>query len=180
MTTGNKSGLSPGPDGRPYDQQPRWRQDFPIDTAQDNYVARRDFTKFMILTSGAFVVGQLWIALHNQFRKRRGKPSEKAIAAVRDVAVGSSLGFRYPDSQLCLLIRPDQDTFLAYGNKCTHLHCPVRPVLPESKLQCPCHNGYFDLHTGRPLAGPPRLPLPRISLEIRGGVLYATGVELRT
>ena len=43
------------PDGRPSDEQPKWRKDFPIDTAQDNYVARRDFTKFMVLISGSFV-----------------------------------------------------------------------------------------------------------------------------
>jgi arsenite oxidase small subunit len=34
--------------------------------------------------------------------------------------------------------------------------------------------------TGRPLAGPPRRPLTRVVLEVRDGVIYATGVELRT
>lgn len=180
MTTSRKKGLSPGPDGRPHEQQPKWRQDFPIDTPQDNYIARRDFTKFMVLTSSAFVVGQLWVAVHDFFRKRRPGLPVTPVAAVEDVAVGSTMRFRYPDRQECLLIRPDERTFIAYSSKCTHLHCPVRPLLAEKKLQCPCHNGYFDLETGRPLAGPPRLPLPRITLEIRTGVLYATGVELRT
>jgi arsenite oxidase small subunit len=51
---------------------------------------------------------------------------------------------------------------------------------PEKKrFLCPCHNGSFDLETGKPLAGPPRRPLPRILLEIRDGALYATGVETR-
>src|SRR5579875_3286117 len=30
---------------------PAWRQDFPIDWPQDHYVARRDFTKFLVLTA---------------------------------------------------------------------------------------------------------------------------------
>lgn len=49
------------PDGRSADEQPAWRDDFPIDWPEDHYVARRDYTKFMVLTSLAFAVGQLWI-----------------------------------------------------------------------------------------------------------------------
>ena len=36
------------------------------------------------------------------------------------------------------------------------------------------------LQHGRRLGGPPERPLPRIRLEIRGGVVYATGVEVRS
>ena len=50
------------PDFAPSQAQPAWRQDFPIDWPQDLYVERRDFLKFMVLTSAAFTVGQLWIA----------------------------------------------------------------------------------------------------------------------
>jgi hypothetical protein len=39
------------PDGRSELEQPKWRRDFPIDVAADEYGARRDFTKFMVLTS---------------------------------------------------------------------------------------------------------------------------------
>jgi hypothetical protein len=41
------------PDFAPAEGQPAWRQDFPIDVAQDLYVERRDFMKFMVLTSAA-------------------------------------------------------------------------------------------------------------------------------
>ena len=71
------------PDGRPPSEQPPWRQDFPIDWPQDQYVARRDFSKFMVLTSFAFVVGQVWIGVQNWFRRRRGTPP---IAKVADLA----------------------------------------------------------------------------------------------
>ncbi|MGH7506598.1 MAG: hypothetical protein ACRELX_13140, partial [Longimicrobiales bacterium] len=50
--------LSVGPDGQPWEQQPKWRRDFPIDWPRDEYVARRDFTRFLVLVSGGFVVGQ--------------------------------------------------------------------------------------------------------------------------
>lgn len=65
MQPQNPEGLSVPPDGRPEEEQPRWRRDFPIDWPEDQYVSRRDFTKFMVLTSLAFTVGQFWILFQN-------------------------------------------------------------------------------------------------------------------
>jgi Rieske Fe-S protein len=165
------------PDGRPYSEQPQWRNDFPIDWPQDEFVARRDFTKFLVLTSFAFVVGQAWILFQNWSRKRRRLPPIQKIARVDDIPVGAVRVFTYPEEHdNCLLIRTAPDRFLAYNQKCTHLGCAVTPT--EGGLHCPCHEGWFDMATGRPTAGPPRRPLPKIALEIRDGVLYATGVEV--
>ena len=168
------------PDGRPPDEQPKWRKDFPIDTAQDNYVARRDFTKFMVLISGSFVAGQAWIALKTLGGKHTG-PGPRPIARVDEIAVGQAAVFAYPDEHdTCLLVRAGEDEFLAYSNKCSHLSCAVIPDVKSGRLLCPCHHGSFDLATGRPLAGPPRRPLARIVLDVRDGTVYATGVEERT
>jgi Rieske Fe-S protein len=169
------------PDGRPASQQPAWRQDFPIDRPQDHYVARRDFTKFLVLVSGAFVFGQVAVGVRNVFRKRRGLPPVVRITALGALPVGGSLVFHYPgEHDDCILVRPAAGTLLAYGQKCTHLSCAVVPKVDEGCLNCPCHEGKFDLATGRPLSGPPRRPLPRVALEVRGGDVYATGVEERT
>jgi Rieske Fe-S protein len=46
-------------------------------------------------------------------------------------------------------------------------------------FRCPCHEGLFEITTGRPLSGPPRRPLARVELEFRQGRVYATGVEQR-
>ncbi|HEX6960755.1 MAG TPA: Rieske 2Fe-2S domain-containing protein [Lacipirellula sp.] len=163
------------------DVQPRWRNDFPIDWPQDHYVARRDFTKFLCLTSFAFVVGQFTIAYQNWRRRRRGEPPISEIANVDAIPVGGAIVFDYPhEAEPCLLLRTAEDAFVAYSQKCTHLACAVTPQFKESQLLCPCHKGYFDMATGRPLAGPPRRPLPRITLEIRGKRVYATGVERST
>lgn len=167
------------PDRRPADQQPKWRRDFPIEWKRDDYVSRRDLVKFIVLTSAAFAVGQSWFAIKSVLgRRRRAKADPRAIAAVDEVPIGGAKTFRYPEgSTPRLLIRTGQQSFVAYDQQCTHLMCPVVPAVEESKLHCPCHNGWFDLATGQPLAGPPRRALPRIRLEIRGGTVYATGVE---
>src|SRR5256885_14766263 len=70
------------PDGRSLHGQPQWRKDFPIDTPQDNYVARRDFSKFMVLTSAAFAIGQLWIGVQNVWRRQRGTPPIRRVASL--------------------------------------------------------------------------------------------------
>jgi len=168
------------PDGQPDLAQPDWRREFPIDTVQESEVARRDFTTFMVLTSLAFVVGQFWIVVQNRLRGQQ-ETSEKAIAGVDEIPVEGAKMFHYPgEDDPCVLLRTGVRTFLAYDQKCTHLSCAVVPDLAQGCLRCPCHHGCFDLQSGRAIAGPPRRPLTRITLEIRDGVIFATGIELRT
>jgi Rieske Fe-S protein len=169
------------PDGRPMAEQPAWRTDFPIDWPQDHYVERREFMKFMVLTSVAFTVGQFWIVGQNWWRRRRGAPEIAAVASMDQVPVGATVTFSYPtEHDPCVLVRPRQDVLVAYAQKCTHLSCAVLPRVAEGIIRCPCHDGVFDLASGRPVAGPPRRPLSRIVLEVRGTRVYATGVEDRT
>lgn len=173
--------ISTGPDGTPLAVQPVWRKDFPIDWPVDQYVARRDFAKFLVLTSAAFVAGQGWIAAQHLVRKNRPAEPRMKVAQLSEVAVGSARVFRYPTaSDPCLLIRLEPNVLLAYSQACTHLSCAVVPRLEQGVLHCPCHEGYFDLATGKNIAGPPPRPLPRIVLEVEGDDVYAVGVEERT
>ena len=166
------------PDGRPLAQQPAWRQDFPIDLPQDQYLARRDFTRFLMLASAAFGAGQVCVAVWNLLRGKPGPSPTQAIARVDEIPVGSARPFQYAGAGgPCLLLRPDERTFLAFGQKCTHLGCAVTPDAEGRRLRCPCHEGLFDAATGRPLSGPPRRPLPRVALETRDGVVHAVGME---
>lgn len=181
MISTEREQLTIPPDGRPPEQQPQWRQDFPIDWPQDHYVARRDFTKFMVLTSFAFVAGQAWIVVQNFLRQRRGELPMQQIAALNQIAIGQSLTFDYPaQHDSCILVRTGEDRFVAFSQKCTHLSCAVVPQPDKGRFHCPCHNGSFDIETGKPLAGPPRRPLPRIKLEIINGAIFAAGVEETT
>jgi nitrite reductase/ring-hydroxylating ferredoxin subunit len=161
--------------------QPQWRKDFPVDWPQDHYVARRDFAKFLVLTSLAFAVGQVWIGLQNLWRRHRGAPPMRKIASLSSLPVGSTLVFQYPQPHDdCVLIRTGPQTLLAYSQKCTHLSCAVIPDVEKGVIRCPCHEGFFDLASGDRIAGPPQRPLPKVTLSVRGDEVYATGIERRT
>src|SRR5436853_5791685 len=102
----NSDQISVPPDGRPYHDQPQWRNDFPIDWPQDEFVARREFTKFLVLTSFAFAVGQMWIVVENARRKRRGELPVRKIANLADFPAGSAKTFAYPDAHDdCIIVR---------------------------------------------------------------------------
>src|SRR5512132_3335313 len=169
------------PDGRPLADQPKWRRDFPIDWAQDDYVSRRELVKFVVLTSAALTVGQFWIVLKKALGRGPAALAAEPIATVNELSVGGAKTFTYPaGSTPRLLVRTGATTFVAYDQQCTHLQCPVVPAVEQHRLHCPCHDGWFDLETGRPVAGPPQRALPRIPLVVRDGVVYATGVEEST
>ena len=80
------------PDGRPLEEQPRWRKDFPIEWPEDEAVSRRELVKFIVLTSAAFSVGQLWIVVKSMIRPAepsRALPVER-IASVDELPVGGA------------------------------------------------------------------------------------------
>jgi nitrite reductase/ring-hydroxylating ferredoxin subunit len=171
-----------GPDHRPLGAQPRWRQDFAVDWPVDAAVARREFVKFLVLVSVAFVAGQAWIATKSLLRRRRTAepPAPRKIASLGELPPGSARTFQYPGDDPCLLVRDRDGQLFAYSQACTHLSCAVVPEIDSGMLRCPCHEGFFDLRSGRNVAGPPPRPLPRILLEARGDDIYAVGVQSRT
>lgn len=167
------------PDRRPLSEQPHWRQDFPTDVPEDDHVARREFVKFLVLTSGAFAAGQCWIAA--SARREKGPFPRTRVATTAELEEKRAIEFRYPDDyEPCLALCLGSGQYVAYGQKCSHLAGAVIPHLDEGELHCPCHNGSFEVNGGRPVAGPPRRPLPLVRLEVADGVVFATGFEPRT
>jgi Rieske Fe-S protein len=158
---------------------PLWRDEFAIHQADERYVNRRQFAKFLVLTSFGMLAGNVWIALRSLFR-REPVFAPMAIAGASETPVGGVKLFSYPGPEdPCILVRTAADTFVAYSQKCTHLSCAVVYEREAGRLECPCHEGYFAVEDGSVLQGPPPRPLPRIVLERRGAELVATAVDIR-
>jgi nitrite reductase/ring-hydroxylating ferredoxin subunit len=156
---------------------PLWRDEFSVFTADERYVNRRQFTKFLTLTSFAMLVGNLWILARSLFYRSPSYPRQ-VIAALEDVPVGGVKLFAFPTAQdPCILIRPDSDSWVAYSQKCTHLSCAVYFAREQNRLECPCHQGFFSIADGSVIQGPPQRPLPRITLVTKGGRIVATVIE---
>jgi nitrite reductase/ring-hydroxylating ferredoxin subunit len=160
------------------DARPLWRDEFPIRNDEERYVTRRQFAKFLVLTSAGMLAGNLWILVKSLLaRGERHAPAP--IARASEIPVGGVKLFRYPGPHdACILVRLDEATFVAYSQKCTHLSCAVYYSAAARRLECPCHEGYFSVATGQVLQGPPPRPLPRIRLERRGDLIVAVGVAL--
>ena len=157
---------------------PLWRDEITTDAADERYVTRRQFTKFLVLTSLGMFVGQLWILARSLFSRGGAPPAAMAVARMGDLPVGGTRVFQYPSpGDPCLLIRTGAESYVAYSQKCTHLSCAVYFDPARARIECPCHEGAFSAVDGRVLQGPPPRPLPRVRLQLRGDVLLATGVE---
>ena len=154
------------------------QDDFPYERGQEAQVTRREFCNFLALTSTALFVSAAGLAGKAALDAGR-EPSyaPMRIEGAQGLAPGSSLNFRYPtDDEAAILVRSADGEYYAYGQKCTHLACPVYFEQKRQRLECPCHEGGFDVRTGNVLYGPPPRPLDQIILEMReGGEVWAVG-----
>jgi nitrite reductase/ring-hydroxylating ferredoxin subunit len=161
------------------EQRALWRDEVPIRTLDERYVTRRQLTKFLVLTSVGMFVGNLWILLRAKLYREPVYPRQ-LVARVGEIPVGGVKLFRYPaEDDPCILLRLSETSYAAFSQKCTHLSCAVYYDAGKDRLECPCHEGYFEAGTGRVLQGPPTRPLPRIVLRRRGDQLLAVGVDLQ-
>jgi Rieske Fe-S protein len=155
-----------------------WREEFSIHAAEERYVTRRQFGKFLVLTSLGMFAGNLWILAKSLWARPEAWPAVP-VARLDELPVPGAKVFRYPGpDDACLLLRTAPSAYVAYSQKCTHLSCAVIPSDDFKRLDCPCHDGAFSAADGRVLKGPPPRPLPRVLLEERGGQLWAVGVDL--
>lgn len=156
-----------------------WQDDFPISWVDDHYVTRREFTKSLVLVSCSAFAANGALVVGSALSSRSAPATPAAIPGALALPVGGSKVFGFPGPlDPCLLVRLGEERFVAFGQRCTHLGCPVIYREQKRDLYCPCHEGIFDGESGRVVAGPPPRPLPRVKLERRGDELWALEVQL--
>jgi nitrite reductase/ring-hydroxylating ferredoxin subunit len=155
-----------------------YQAEFPYERDSEAQVTRREFCNFLFLTSTALLAssaGFVGKAAYDATRLRQFAPA--VIEGAESLQPGSSLNFFYPgEKDTAILIRTHDGQYYAYGQKCTHLTCPVYYAKVNNRLECPCHDGGFDVRTGNVLYGPPPRPLDRVEIELRNGQVWATGI----
>jgi hypothetical protein len=97
-------------------------------------VTRRGFNKWLGVASAAAAVG----ALAAYWARQNAALPVKIVAQAGDIPVGGSKIFTYPaDDRPCFLLRPAEDTYLAFSRLCTHHTCPVFYRPQENVFACP-------------------------------------------
>lgn len=167
----------PDPIGRTHPPDPALVEERIRRLTTDALVTRRGYLGILGVLSGGLAAGTVAVALGAFERRTEGADEELLIADdVDGIPVGGEVRFTYPtDNDPAVLLRLEDDLFVAYSAVCTHLACEVLWVSADRDLFCPCHDGHFDPADGSPTAGPPQRPLPQIVLERRGNTIVALG-----
>jgi Rieske Fe-S protein len=157
-----------------------WRRAFPLELAEEGHFSRREFARFLALVSAGFTTGIGFLWLRKKPLEGASAPGAEgeqpvALGLASDLKPGQSRLFNFRDAHdACILISTPKGELKAYRQTCTHLGCAVRYA--NSRLECPCHLGFFEPDRGFPVQGPPTRPLAAIALETRpDGTLWAVG-----
>src|SRR6185295_7997478 len=144
-----------------------FQAEFPYERDEEAQVTRREFCNFLGLTSAALFLGAGGFAAKAALDARKSESFVAApVVGAETLVPNSSLNFNYPtERDSAILIRNANGEYHAYGQKCTHLACPVYYSRSEQRLECPCHEGAFDVATGNVLYGPPPRALDLIEVE---------------
>jgi nitrite reductase/ring-hydroxylating ferredoxin subunit len=157
-----------------------YEAEFPYERDEEANVTRREFCNFLFLTSSALFAGSAAFAGKLAYNSTvdRTHPPQK-IPDSETLKPGHSINFRYPEENgTAILVRAADGQYYAYEQKCTHLTCPVYYSKQNDRLECPCHEGGFDVHTGNVLYGPPPRPLGTIEIEVKdNGEVWAVGMR---
>ena len=93
----------------------------------------------------------------------------RRLVALSAVPVGGGV---IVQSARVVLTRDDSGALHAFSSTCTHQGCAVTSVR-NGTIRCPCHGSRFDAKTGAVVAGPAPAPLPPVTVDVTGGVVYA-------
>lgn len=158
-----------------------FQAEFPYERDSEAQVTRREFCNFLFLTSSALFLGAAGFAGKAAYDATTPKTfAPLKIDGAVSIEPGTALNFSYPaDEDTAILIRGNDGSYSAFGQKCTHLSCPVFYSQENDRLECPCHNAGFNAKTGEVLYGPPPRPLDLIELETINGEIFAVKREVR-
>ncbi|HVR35672.1 MAG TPA: Rieske (2Fe-2S) protein, partial [Methylomirabilota bacterium] len=120
---------------------------FPIRQSDEHRLSRRQFACALGLTT----VAGLAVSKLQPWSAAFAHPVKEpfALGKTHDLPVGGHKLFRFPDTHHPgILIRLEENRFVAYDQRCTHLMCPVLFNADTRQLLCPCHKGSFSADDG--------------------------------
>ncbi len=103
-------------------------------------------------------------------REKRIAEHTVRVGLLDELRIGEARLIRHGTTPFWV-IRTDAARVIALSAVCTHVRCILGYDRERRILQCPCHDGRFDL-TGNVLGGPPTRPLRAYDVAVRAGEVY--------
>ena len=103
-----------------------------------------------------------------KLREERLLKNKIFICEIKDLKKKEGIPFVDFNLKPALAFKGANDQPVLISSVCTHLGCTVQNKLNKGRLLCPCHITYFELDTGKVLAGPAKSPLPMIPFVVEG------------
>jgi Rieske Fe-S protein len=129
----------------------------------ESHTSRRSFISSLgRWLLGAIIFVSAWgIARFTLFEPRRTERREFARAVLKDLQAGIPL--HVPEGGAWLIKSREDDSPVAFDDRCTHLGCRVNWDAGTRVLRCPCHGSEFHVD-GSVRRGPAGRPLQRLFL----------------
>lgn len=97
------------------------------------------------------------------------------VCPAEAVEEAMAFGCRIAETEICLY--RVQGKVYASADRCTHGNARLSEgYVEEGEIECPYHQGRFDIRTGEPTSPPCSKPLPIYPAEERDGTIW---VEIR-
>ncbi|GHE48016.1 hypothetical protein GCM10018785_17080 [Streptomyces longispororuber] len=99
--------------------------------------------------------------------REEGGAAGAVLARTADIPVGGGKVFK---DEGVVVTQPEEGTFKAFSNRCTHKGCPVTDV-EGGTVNCACHGSKFDIADGGVRRSPATSPLPAARISVEGGAI---------
>jgi isorenieratene synthase len=103
---------------------------------------------------------------------RATPPDPRVHVALAELPIGGRTVVSYAGEPVEVV--RSADGIIARSLLCTHFGCRVVWEPGRERYRCPCHAGWFDA-AGRPVAGPPTLPLRALPVVAEGDAALVGG-----
>lgn len=97
------------------------------------------------------------------------------LCAINDIALGEARQFAVPGRAEKIAVFHLADGFFALDDQCSHGVASLAEGeidLEDGVVECPFHQGAFEIATGRACAAPCVLPMKTHALVVEGGRIF--------
>jgi cytochrome b6-f complex iron-sulfur subunit len=143
-----------------------------IENSENRVTSRRGFVRLLQGALAAVVAGPVLYVVGRYLSPPRPLGAVTSAGPESAIPPGGSKIVKVGLKD-AFVARRDDGSIYALDLACTHAGCAVAWQPDRKEFLCPCHDGRFS-HDGAVLDGPPRIPLHRLGVEVKNGLILVS------